>query len=153
MAELLYNSKKMKKAKEEIATVVGEGNPVKELHHPCLCYLDAVVRETLRLHPVLPLSMPHYPSSTCTIVDYKIPEGTKVFINVWAIHRDLTLWEHTSKFKSERFLSEAGIVDYSGNTSRYLPFRADRRIYTNITGALCGLGYVSGVRNKSPIWT
>ncbi|CAA6654346.1 unnamed protein product [Spirodela intermedia] len=118
MAELLYDPERMKTAKEEIVTVVGVGN---------------AVEETLRLHPAVPLLVPHRPSSTCTVAGYKIPEGTKVFINVWAIHRDPRVWEDASEFKPERFLREAGGADYSGNTFRYLPFGAGRRICPGIS--------------------
>ncbi|CAA7388888.1 unnamed protein product [Spirodela intermedia] len=133
MAELLYDPERMKTAKEEIVTVVGVGNAVEEVHLPHLRYIDAVVRETLRLHPAVPLLVPHRPSSTCTVAGYKIPEGTKVFINVWAIHRDPRVWEDASEFKPERFLREAGGADYSGNTFRYLPFGAGRRICPGIS--------------------
>ncbi|XP_078442207.1 flavonoid 3'-monooxygenase CYP75B137-like isoform X2 [Wolffia australiana] len=127
MAELLHHPEKMKRVKEEIAAVVGEDVGIEEAHLHRLTYLDAVVKEVLRLHPVLPLMMPHSPSSTCTIAGYRIPKGTKVLINVWAIQRDPSLWEDALEFRPERFLCEEGRMDYSGSTFRYLPFGAGRR--------------------------
>ncbi|MQL74322.1 hypothetical protein Taro_006671 [Colocasia esculenta] len=134
MAELLHNPHMMARAKEEIEAVVGTDGTVEESHLPMLHYLDAVVREVLRLHPVIPLLVPHRPSSTCTVAGYKIPEGTKVFINVWAIHRDPQFWEDALKFEPERFLSGGGCkVDYTGNSFHYLPFGAGRRICPGVS--------------------
>ena len=133
MAELLLHPEKMKKAKEEIVSVVGEGNAVEEPHLPRLRYLDGVVKETLRLHPVLPLLVPYRPSSTCAIAGYRIPQGAKVFVNVWAIQRDPRVWEDASLFKPERFLSQDGRMDYSGKTFRYFPFGAGRRICVGVS--------------------
>ncbi|MQL74309.1 hypothetical protein Taro_006685 [Colocasia esculenta] len=130
MAQLLCNPQMMKKAKEEIEAVVGDDGIVEESPHlPRLHYLEAVVKEVLRLHPVVPLLLPRRPSSTCTIAGYRIPEGTKVFINVWAIHRDPQFWEDAAEFKPERFLSGGSHnSDNTGNDFSYLPFGGGRRI-------------------------
>ncbi|XP_078442113.1 cytochrome P450 71A1-like [Wolffia australiana] len=133
MAELLYHPDKMKTAKEEITDVVGMGNIVEEAHLPRLRYLNAVFKETLRLHPVLPLLVPHYPSSDSIISGYTIPKGTKIFINTWAIQRDYRVWEDATKFIPERFLTESSVGDYNGGTFRFLPFGAGRRVCAGIS--------------------
>ncbi|CAA7394887.1 unnamed protein product [Spirodela intermedia] len=153
MAELLNDPERMKTTQAEIAAVVGEGNAVEEVHLPRLRYLDTVVRETLRLHPVLPLLVPRRPSTTCTVAGYRIPEGTKVFVNVWAIHRDPQVWENASEFKPERFLHEAGTVDYSGNTFRYLPFGTGRRICPGISLAERMVMFILASLLHSADWT
>lgn len=62
MAELLNNPGVMQKVEEEVASVVGSNNSVEESHLPKLQYLEAVlVKETLRLHPPLPLIVPRFP--------------------------------------------------------------------------------------------
>ena len=132
MAELLKHPQTMKRAKEEIGAAVEEGVEFEETYISNLAFLDAVVKETLRLHPALPLLVPRSPSSTCTIAGYTVPEGTKVFINAWAIQRDPRVWENAYEFKPERFLSEDGAMDYSGNAFKYLPFGAGRRICPGI---------------------
>ncbi|CAA6658610.1 unnamed protein product [Spirodela intermedia] len=138
MAELLNDPERMKTTQAEIAAVVGEGN---------------AVEETLRLHPVLPLLVPRRPSTTCTVAGYRIPEGTKVFVNVWAIHRDPQVWENASEFKPERFLHEAGTVDYSGNTFRYLPFGTGRRICPGISLAERMVMFILASLLHSADWT
>ena len=91
------------------------------------------MKETLRLHPVLPLLVPHCLSETCTIDGYTIPKGSRVFINVWAIHRDPTIWENPLEFYPERFLN--GKWDYSGSDFSYFPFGSGRRICAGIAMA------------------
>lgn len=61
MAELLQNSDVMKKVVQELTEVVGEDKMVEENHLPKLKYLNAVIKEAFRLHPVLPLLVPPLP--------------------------------------------------------------------------------------------
>ncbi|KAK6161520.1 hypothetical protein DH2020_004901 [Rehmannia glutinosa] len=58
MAELMNNPDVMAKAQKELSDVVGLNNIVEELHIPNLKYLEAVIKETLRLHPAIPLLVP-----------------------------------------------------------------------------------------------
>ncbi|XP_059657448.1 geraniol 8-hydroxylase-like [Cornus florida] len=131
MAELMCRPGVMKKVQEELAEVVGM-NIVEEPHLPKLHYLDAVVKETFRLHPPLPLLVPKTPSKSCTVGGYTIPKNTKVLVNVWALHRDPQVWDDPSEFKPERFLSEPGKWDYSGNSVQFLPFGSGRRVCAGI---------------------
>lgn len=90
------------------------------------------MKETLRLHPALPLLVPRCPTESCTVGGYTIPKGTKVFINVWAMHRDPKGWDNPSNFKPERFLNDNGRRDYKGNSFQYLPFGSGRRVCPGI---------------------
>ncbi|OIT35534.1 PREDICTED: cytochrome P450 93A3-like [Nicotiana attenuata] len=128
MAELLNNPEIMAKIQQELRNAVGMNNIAEESHLLKLHYLDAVLKETLRLHPALPLLIPKHPSKSATVGGYKIPEGTKVFLNVYAIHRDPQVWENPLEFQPERFLSHSTNLNYSGNNFKYLPFGSGRRI-------------------------
>ncbi|XP_059657454.1 geraniol 8-hydroxylase-like [Cornus florida] len=141
MAELMYNPGVMKNVQEELAEVVGMNN-AEESHLPKLQYLDAVVKETFRLHPPLPLLLPKSPSKSCTVGGYTIPKNTKVFLNVWALHRDPQVWDDPSEFKPERFLSEPGKWDYNGNNLQYLPFGSGRRMCAGLPLAERMLMYI-----------
>lgn len=132
MAEIMNNPELMKKVQEELSNVVGTNNIVNESHLPNLHYLDAVVKETFRLHPALPLLVPWCPSQSCIVAGYTIPKGTKVLLNVWAIHRDPKFWDSPLEFKPERFLSETSKWDYYGNNFQYFPFGSGRRICAGI---------------------
>jgi cytochrome P450 len=59
MSELLRNPPLLKKVQDELERVVGMGRMVRESDLPSLLYLQAVVKETLRLHPASPLALPH----------------------------------------------------------------------------------------------
>ncbi|XP_023551603.1 geraniol 8-hydroxylase-like [Cucurbita pepo subsp. pepo] len=126
LAEMINSPATLKKAQEEVAAVVGEDNMVEESHIHSLPYLKAVMKETLRLHPILPLLVPHSPSETTIISKYTIPKGSRVFINVWAIQRDPNQWENPLVFDPERFLNNQK-WDFGGSDFRYFPFGSGRR--------------------------
>ncbi|KAH9741122.1 cytochrome P450 family 706 subfamily A polypeptide 4 [Citrus sinensis] len=134
MAELMQHPQVMKKVQEELAQVVGMDSCVEEFHLPKLKYLDAVVKETFRLHPALPLLVPRRASESGSIGGYTIPKDTTLMLNVWAIHRDPQLWDNPLEFRPERFLN-VGVeskFDYSGNNFQYLPFGSGRRMCAGI---------------------
>ena len=126
MAEIMNKPEVMRKTQQELEAVVGKDNIVEESHIHKLPYLHAVMKETLRLHPALPLLVPHCPSETCTVGGYTIPKGSRIFVNVWAIQRDPSIWENPLNFDPERFLNSKW--DYSGNDFYYFPFGSGRRI-------------------------
>ncbi|KAK6137686.1 hypothetical protein DH2020_028612 [Rehmannia glutinosa] len=126
LAEMMNKPETLKRAQQELETVVGKDNIVEESDMNKLSYLHAVMKEVLRLHPALPLLVPHCPSATCNVAGYTIPKGARVFVNVWAIHRDPTIWEKPLEFCPERFLD--GKWDYNGNDFNYFPFGSGRRI-------------------------
>ena len=99
-----------------------------------LKYLQAIVKETLRLHPSAPLLVPRECSEQCTINGYDIPAKAKVIVNAWAIGRDPKFWTEAEVFKPERFLDSE--VDYKGNYFEYIPFGAGRRMCPGISFAL-----------------
>ena len=126
MAEIMNIAEVMRKTQQELEVVVGKDNIVEESHIHKLPYLYAVMKETLRLHPALPLLVPHCPSETCTVGGYTIPKGSRIFVNVWAIQRDPSIWENPLNFDPERFLKSKW--DYSGSDFNYFPFGSGRRI-------------------------
>jgi len=126
LAEMMNKPEVLKRAQQELEDVVGKDNIVEESHINKLPYLYAIMKEVLRMHPTLPLLVPHCPSESCVIGGYTIPKGARVFVNAWAIHRDPSIWENPLEFKPERFLD--GKWDYSGNDFNYFPFGSGRRI-------------------------
>ncbi|GFZ01920.1 cytochrome P450, family 706, subfamily A, polypeptide 5 [Actinidia rufa] len=128
MAEIMHKPEVMKKVQEELSDVIGTNNTVEEPHLPKLHYLDAVVKETFRLHPPLPFLLPKRPDKSCIVGGYTIPKDTRVLLNVWAMQRDPEVWDSPLEFKPERFLGEASKWDYNGNNFQYLPFGSGRRV-------------------------
>ncbi|KAJ9555217.1 hypothetical protein OSB04_009831 [Centaurea solstitialis] len=127
MAEILDHPEVMKKVQDELSQVVGMDNTLEESHLPKLHYLDAVIKETFRLHPTLPLLTPRCPNQSCTVGGYTVPKGAIVFLNVWAIHRDPEKWENSSEFFPERFLNYN-----EDNTMWFFPFGSGRRMCPGI---------------------
>lgn len=127
MSEVIRNPEVMKKAKAELNNVIGKGNQVKESDIQHLPYLQAIVKESLRLHPVLPLLIPRKVITNVELCGYTVPKDTQVLINVWAIGRDCKTWgENADSFVPERFLGSE--VDVKGGDYELLPFGAGRRI-------------------------
>ncbi|XP_057435520.1 cytochrome P450 76T24-like isoform X2 [Lotus japonicus] len=126
MAELLRNPNKLAKAKEELCEVVGEDAPLEESHISKLPYLQAVVKETFRLHPPAPFLLPHKCDEVVNISGFQVPKDAQVFVNVWAMGRDPTIWENPNMFEPERFLKCE--INFKGNNFELIPFGAGKRI-------------------------
>ncbi|KAH6558268.1 hypothetical protein KP509_1Z071300 [Ceratopteris richardii] len=125
LAELLKHPHILKKLQDELDAVVGSNRLVQDSDIRELPYLRAVVKETMRLHPVLPLLVPHTAKEQCELSGYDIPSGTQAYVNVWAIGRDPTIWEKPLEFLPERFLNSN--IDVRGQHFELLPFGSGRR--------------------------
>ncbi|EEB93098.1 hypothetical protein MPER_08295 [Moniliophthora perniciosa FA553] len=66
-------------------------------------YVTAVVWESLRWKNATPLGVPHYLEVEDEYEGYRIPRGTVVFSNVWAILHDEDLYSEPFEFKPERY--------------------------------------------------
>ncbi|XP_066334583.1 cytochrome P450 99A2-like [Miscanthus floridulus] len=85
-----------------------------------------VIMETLRLHPILPLLVPHLCRKTCDIGGYEVSKGSMVGINAWATARNPKYWDNPEEFRPTRF--ENTTCDYKGSEFHYLPFGSGRRM-------------------------
>ncbi|KAH9678277.1 cytochrome p450 family 706 subfamily a polypeptide 3-related [Citrus sinensis] len=132
MSELLQKPEVMRKARNELEQVVARDSVVEEFHLAKLPYLEAIVKETLRLHPPAPLLTSRRPSATSNLSGYTIPKGSTIFINAWAIQRNPEVWENPQDFQPDRFLEDVKIGDFRGNNFNYLPFGSGRRICPGI---------------------
>jgi cytochrome P450 len=126
MTELLRNPKVMSKAKEELSQIIGKGKLVKESDITKLPYLQAIVKETFRLHPAVPFLLPRKAENDLEINGYKVPKNAQVFVNVWAIGRDSNIWNNPNEFLPERFLGSE--IDFKGRNFELTPFGGGRRL-------------------------
>nr|WJZ49104.1 cytochrome P450 [Isodon lophanthoides var. gerardianus] len=126
MTELLFHPDKLHKLKQELKSVVGEKEQVRESDIPRLPYLQAVVKEALRYHPPGPLLLPRRSEADQEVNGYMIPEGAQILFNVWAMGRDPALWPNPDSFEPERFLERK--IDLKGQHFELIPFGAGRRI-------------------------
>ncbi|XP_039155015.1 cytochrome P450 CYP82D47 [Eucalyptus grandis] len=125
---LLLNHKHiLKRAQEEMDLMVGKDKWIQDSDIENLPYLQAIVKETLRLYPTAPLAAPHEARADCTVSGYRIPKGTRIIINVWKLHRDPQVWSNPEKFLPERFLTNHSGMDALGQHFKFIPFGSGRR--------------------------
>ncbi|RVW16404.1 Corytuberine synthase [Vitis vinifera] len=101
MAELIRSPDSMKKIREELTTEINKST-LKDSDLRKLPYLQACLKETLRLHPPGPFLLPHRALESCKVMNYTIPKDAQRFLN--------------------------SIVDFQGTNFEFIPFGAGRRI-------------------------
>ncbi|KAE8735865.1 Detected protein of confused Function [Hibiscus syriacus] len=100
LALLLNNRHALKKAKEELATHVGKDRHVEESDIKNLVYLQAIVKETLRLYPPSPILALRAAMEECTLSNgYHVTPGTRLLLNAWQIQHDDRVWTDPDEFK------------------------------------------------------
>ncbi|TXG62737.1 hypothetical protein EZV62_009731 [Acer yangbiense] len=126
MAELLQNPEKLTKSQTELRQVLGKDWLVQEFDIEKLPYLQAVMKETLRLHPPAPFLVPHKAETEVEMCSYLVPKSAQILVNVWAIGRDSSVWQNPTSFMPERFVESE--IDVKGRDFKLIPFGAGRRI-------------------------
>ncbi|KAL9418728.1 hypothetical protein AB3S75_036641 [Citrus x aurantiifolia] len=128
IALLLNNPEVLKKAQDEIDIQFGTERPVNESDTRNLVYLQAIIKETMRLYPAGPLLLPHECIEECIVNGYHVPAGTQLFVNAWKIQRDPCVWEEPCQFQPERFLTRHKDIDVGGQDFELIPFGSGRRM-------------------------
>ncbi|XP_010515146.1 PREDICTED: cytochrome P450 71A26-like [Camelina sativa] len=135
MTELLHHPECLIRLQEEVRMIC-KGKPrVSEEDSQEMKYLKAVIKETMRLHPPLPLMVPHESTLDVKLRGYHIPAGTEVMINAWAIGREAATWgPEAEEFRPERHLDSS--IDFRGQGFELIPFGSGRRICPAISFAV-----------------
>ncbi|KAL3649211.1 Cytochrome p450 [Castilleja foliolosa] len=144
IAELVNHPDIQKKLRDEIDTILGPGVQITEPDTYKLPYLQAVVKETLRLRMAIPLLVPHMNLHDAKLSGYDIPAESKILVNAWWLANNPEQWKKPEEFRPERFLEEEAKVDSNGNDFRFLPFGVGRRSCPGIILALPILGITIG---------
>ncbi|KAJ7241641.1 cytochrome P450 [Mycena rebaudengoi] len=92
------------KAQAELDSVIGMGNLPDFPDEASLPYVTALVKEVLRWRNVTPIAIPHFLAVDDEYRGYRIPAGTIVIGNAWAILHDENAYSDPQSFKPERFL-------------------------------------------------
>ncbi|GJN16680.1 hypothetical protein PR202_gb03697 [Eleusine coracana subsp. coracana] len=130
MSELARKPHLMERAQSEVRRVLHGKSRVTEADiQGRLPYLHMVIKETLRLHPPVPLLVPRHCDETTTILGHHVPRGATVFVNAWAIGRDENSWSNADEFRPERFEDDdKAAPELNGLDFRFVPGGAGRRM-------------------------
>ncbi|THU83987.1 cytochrome P450 [Dendrothele bispora CBS 962.96] len=108
---MLANPEAQRLAQEQIDSVVPPGEMPKFSDMDRLPYVSAIVKETLRWKNVTPLGIPHASTEEDVYMGYRIPKGSIMVPNIWAILHDEKTYPDPHAFKPERFLGPDGKID------------------------------------------
>ncbi|XP_071736779.1 cytochrome P450 76T24-like [Rutidosis leptorrhynchoides] len=130
MTELFVNPDMFSKVRKEVSTIIGKDGKFQEAKILNLPYLQAVIKETTRLHLAVPFLIPHKTENSVKLDKYIVPKNTQILVNAWAIARDPKYWDDPLSFKPERFLESE--KDFKGQHFEFLPFGSGRRMCPGI---------------------
>ncbi|KAH8696732.1 putative cytochrome P450 oxidoreductase OrdA-like protein [Talaromyces proteolyticus] len=147
-----------RKAQEELDRVVGTTRLPLIGDRANLPYIDAIVKEILRWHPVAPMGLPHMTTEDDVCEGYFIPKGSYIMPNVWFFTHDPSVYKEPMTFKPERFLAtdEHPIPEPDphavafGFGRRICPGRllADTSLYINVAQSLAVFSISKHVNSK-----
>jgi cytochrome P450 len=95
-----------KKAREEIDRVVGNGRLPTFEDRENLPYVEAIVSEALRWHPIAPLAIPHVVEQDDIYEGFLFPKGTLIIPNTWWFLHDPEAYPEPMEFRPERHLGD-----------------------------------------------
>ncbi|XP_022827250.1 cytochrome P450 4C1-like [Spodoptera litura] len=108
---------------EEINSVLGKDKQLKSNNLSQLVYLDAVVKEAIRLYPVGPLIGRHTTVHT-KLRNVTIPAESPVIVHIWAINRSKRYWgSDAEEFKPERWLDSKTMPKHQAAFATFGPGR------------------------------
>ncbi|KAF9239603.1 cytochrome P450 [Melanogaster broomeanus] len=107
---MLQNPEVQKRAQAEIDTVVGTDRLPHFDDRPSLPYVEAVLRETLRMYPVVPLGLPHATTTDDIYEGHFIPKGSTIVANIWAIYHNEDIYPEPDMAKLNDEKSTASLV-------------------------------------------
>ena len=98
------NPEVLRKMQQELDEVCGTEIP-KPRHMEKLVYVRAVMMETLRWRPPLPMGVPHRLSRDDFYEGYFLPKDTLVFANAWSLNFNESHIDQPYSFQPERFMT------------------------------------------------
>ncbi|EIW83985.1 cytochrome P450 [Coniophora puteana RWD-64-598 SS2] len=107
---MALNPAVQEKAHADLVAVVGMDRLPTFEDQTSLSYIDAIVRETMRWGPVVPLGVSHAVMEDDVYEGYFIPKGSTIVANAWAMSRDPRRYPDPEAFRPERFLTKEGAL-------------------------------------------
>ena len=75
----------MARAQDELEEVLGKDGLIQEVDISKFPFLQAIVKETLRLHPPAPFLVPHKAETEVEMCGFTVPKNAQILVNVWAM--------------------------------------------------------------------
>ncbi|PFH48216.1 hypothetical protein AMATHDRAFT_76851 [Amanita thiersii Skay4041] len=103
---LTLHSEIQRKAQVEIDNVTGGERLPTVLDHNQMPYVDALCKEILRWHVILPMGFPHVAKEDDIYNGYFIPKGAMILPNAWQMGHDPNVYSDPFTFNPDRFLGQ-----------------------------------------------
>ncbi|EFA79207.1 cytochrome P450 family protein [Heterostelium album PN500] len=145
---MVNNPEMQEKVYEELVQVVGKGNHPTLHHRNSTTYLNAVLKETLRIRTAAPLALPRSAVEDIEIGGYTIPKGTQVLMAVYGLAMDDNHWDSPEEFNPDRWIKETSSSDYT-----YIPFGLGPRMCVGMGVAKDELYYAASQMLINFKWT
>ncbi|KAI0772409.1 O-methylsterigmatocystin oxidoreductase [Trametes elegans] len=116
-----------KRAQEELDVVIGPDRLPEHADRPALPYIEAMVKEILRWYNVAPLGVSHRCMEEDAYRGWRIPKGSVIVPNAWAMLHDPEVYPEPDAFCPDRFLKN-GALDPDVPDPETIAFGFDRRI-------------------------
>ncbi|KAG1751275.1 cytochrome P450 [Suillus paluster] len=109
LAMILYPQVQVR-AQAEIDSVIGELERLPDWDdRASMPYVNAVIQETLRWFPVVPLGIPHATVNEDVYEGYYIPKGATVMANAWFMSRNPEKYPDPTRFVPERHMPKVAV--------------------------------------------
>ncbi|GBB91122.1 hypothetical protein RclHR1_18250004 [Rhizophagus clarus] len=112
------------KARAEVINILGNepntlpnSDQIKEFK-----YINAIIKESLRIHPPVPVITFRKLKKPIKIGPYILPVNASCLVNAWQIHHNPKYWENPKQYNPERFLDNEKKHPFS-----WVPFSAGPR--------------------------
>ena len=112
------------KIRAEVEQISTDEVPTLDLK-PKFNYLQAVISETMRFKPIVPMGVPHKTTCDTELAGYTIKKGTLVMASLFNVMNDESSFPEPNTFKPERFLDSDGL--YTPRVANFYPFSVGRR--------------------------
>jgi len=99
------------KAQAELDRVVGSERLPSIADRKDFPYLEAVLKEVMRWHPIAPIAIPYKTLQDCQYRGWVIPKDATIIANCWALSRDRKLYPKHEVFNPERFTEDPHLLD------------------------------------------
>ncbi|KAL6867809.1 cytochrome P450 [Trichoderma novae-zelandiae] len=154
---MVLNPDVQQKAQEEIDRVVGPDRLPSESDRENLPYVDGIVKEALRWHPVAPMGVAHEATEEIIVRGYRIPKGSYILPGVWWLLHDPKRYSDPMRFAPERYMEPRNEPDPSyhafGYGRRTCPGRylAQDSLFITISRMLAVFTIGKAVRDGKPV--